>query len=73
MIHVLIFLRLVYSNVCMNDIVSLMSWCLTFTEDYKVTNFLEIGPNVSWKTDIHALTYHYCAEGVVMVKGREKQ
>ena len=40
-----------------------MSWCLTFTEDYKVTKFLEIGPNVSWKTDIHALTYHYCAEG----------
>ena len=40
-----------------------MSFCVTFTEDYKITKYLEIGPDVSWMTDIHVYTYKYFAVG----------
>ena len=40
-----------------------LTFCLTFTEDYKMNKFLDVGPDVSWKTDIYGLTYNYCPVG----------
>ena len=40
-----------------------LSFCLTFNEDYKMTKFMGVGPNVAWKTDVHGLTFNYCAVG----------
>ena len=37
-----------------------MSFCLTFTEDYKLKKFLVIAPNVQWRIDVHSLTYNLC-------------
>ena len=40
-----------------------MLWCLTFTEDYKVTKCLDIGADLAWKTEIHGYNYNYGADG----------
>ena len=37
-----------------------LTFCLTFTEDYKLKKFLAIAPNVQWQIDVHALTYNLC-------------
>ena len=46
-----------------------LSFCITFTEDYKVTKFVEIGPDVYGQKAVHGYTYNYCAEGACDVQG----
>ena len=40
-----------------------LTFCLTFTEDYKMKKFLAIAPNVQWQIEAHSLTYNLCPVG----------
>ena len=40
-----------------------MTFCLTFTEDYKMKKFLEIAPDVAWKTNVDGYTHKLCLVG----------
>ena len=37
-----------------------LTFCLTFTEHYKMKKFLAIPPNVQWQIELHALTHNLC-------------
>ena len=37
-----------------------LSFCILFTEDYKMKKVLGVGPNVYWQKAVHGYTYKYC-------------
>ena len=37
-----------------------LSFCILFTEDYKMKKVSGVGPNVYWQKAVHGYTYKYC-------------